>query len=985
MCASRRPTGRVGYGRAAGFTMSTLRRLIDIHPGERRNTFAAFGTLLAITTGHTLLETARDAFFLAKMPASRLPWMYLVIVAIALAVSQIKAARADSKVGVAGSLVVAACITTGFWALMWGGRPTATVLYALYIWTGLFGSWAMVQVWTLLGRAHTMTQAKRLYGFIGAGSVLGGVLGALLARLSISLMSPRSAVLLAAGIFVVAAVPCLVIALPPEQVVPKKRRATDDDAVKRPMSATVGLLWENAFARRVLVIVLVSTITVTIADYLFKSQIAAEIKDTQRLGKYLSTFYGVTNTLALVAQLAIAPWVFRRAGVQRALFFFPTSMLLAAGAVIASGGLLVAAVVLKGLDGALRYSIHKTSTELLLVPVPDGTRERIKPVVDLVGSRGGQALASIGILVLVALSAANPLTLGAIVLVLAVFWTSLVVTIRKLYLDVFRETLKMGGLSGKAELPELDLGALETLFAGLNSSRDIDVIASLELLAEQHRERLIPALILYHPSREVVLRALDIFTEMGRTDFVSIADRLNGHPDREVAAAALRARTAVLPNKELLLDRLADSCAQISSTALIALMARGWIEPEEADRRLQEALASRSWETAAELARAVRAVAPVRTENDAIEDRFDDLLLELEKLAPTFTDVADVPGEGPLARGAQPPPNLVEGPPNVRVRLEVARAMGVRKSPRFLPALVRMLNRHELRSAARDAMLEIPGALGALDQGMSMARLPRDIRVHLPRTICLFEPKAAADVLLRHLHDEDDGAVRFKVIRGLVKLRRANPHIDLDPTPLTRIAEHTLAHAEELQRWGTALGITGDHAPASQRTGADPLQAAHHLLVDLVHDKELHATQRVFLLLELIHGDPFDDIWRGLRSKNPKSRASSLELLENLVKPPLRARILELVGEKGAAPSRPSRPLSYEDALREILAHRSTTMRILAEYRAAELGIDVSTIPRASRPEHNPLAESLGERLLGKVRDVLVPDDEVAGASRAPA
>jgi hypothetical protein len=310
--------------------------------------------------------------------------------------------------------------------------------------------------------------------------------------------------------------------------------------------------------------------------------------------------------------------------------------------------------------------------------------------------------------------------------------------------------------------------------------------------------------------------------------------------------------------------------------------------------------------------------------------------------------------------------------------------MGVRKSPRFLPALVRMLNRHELRAYAREALIAIPGSLGALDQALSAGRLPRDIRVHLPRTICLFEPKAAADVLLRHLHDEDDGAVRFKVIRGLVKLRRDNPHIDLDPTPLMRMAEHTLSHAEELQRWGAALSSVDGDAPVSQRS-ADPLQAAHHLLVDLVHDKELHATQRVFLLLELIHRDPFDDIWRGLRSKSPKSRASSLELLENLVKPPLRQRILELVGDKVGGAARPATSMSYERALREILAHRSTTMRILAEYRAAELGLDVSQIPRASRPEHNPLAESLGERLMGKVRDVLTPDDELPGVSRAPA
>src|SRR4051812_31012313 len=128
--------------------MSTLRGFLDIRPGERRNTFAAFATLLAVTTGHTLLETARDAFFLAKMPASRLPWMYLVIVGIALVLSQIKAARADSRGGVAGSLVVGAVITTGFWTTMSGGTAEPTILYALYCWTGLFGSWTMVQIWT---------------------------------------------------------------------------------------------------------------------------------------------------------------------------------------------------------------------------------------------------------------------------------------------------------------------------------------------------------------------------------------------------------------------------------------------------------------------------------------------------------------------------------------------------------------------------------------------------------------------------------------------------------------------------------------------------------------------------------------------------------------------------------------------------------------------------------------------------------------------
>ena len=977
--------------------MSSVSGFFDVRTGERRNTFAAFATLLLVTTGHTLLETARDAFFLAKMPASQLPLMYLVMVVLALGLAQLKAARADSKFGIAGALVIGAVITAAFWTTMRGGTAKPWILYALYVWTGLFGSWIMVQVWTLLGRVHTMTQAKRLYGLIGSGAVLGGVLGAVLAKVTIGYMSPRSAVLMASGIFLLAVLPTTLVRLPKEEAAAPQRGV--EVAPKRPMTAGVTLLWENAFARRVLYIVLVSTITVTVSDYLFKSQIAQHFSTTRELGNWLSIFNTVANSLALVAQLAIAPWVFRRAGVQRGLFVFPMTMLAAAGGVIVSGGAFGAAVLLKGLDGALRYSIHKTSTELLLVPVRDGMRERIKPIVDLVGSRGGQAVASIGILGLLMIggAASTPQVLGPIVFGLSLLWLVLVVSIRGLYLDVFRETLRSGGISGKGELPELDLGALEALFAGLNSSRDAEVIGSLELLAEQHRERLIPALILYHPSRDVVLRALDIFQEMGRTDFLSIADRLNRHPDREVAAAALRARIAVLPSKEFLLQRLDDSCQQVAVTALIALMARGWIDPQDADRRLAEAIEGKSVETASELARAIRTVAAKRSGDEAAEERFDELLLQLDELAPELKQTEEDPQRAEVERGAPGErfPNLQVIPPDVRVRLEVARAMAVRRSPKFLPALVKMLNRHELRAVARAAIVTLPGAFQAIAQAMSSPQLPRDIRIHLPRTLAMFEPKAASQVLVKHLESTNEGTVRFKILRGLLKIHRQNPDLKLDESVLTRIAEATLKRMEQLRKWGVALKGGGMDLSRSQR-GQDPLQAAHHLLVDMVADKELHATQRLFLLLELINGDPFDDIWRGLRSKNPKSRASSLELLENLVEEPLRSRVLSLVGDPapptGARDSKtPSRvsqpqleaPMSYADALDQIAANNAGTMRTLVEYRANELGIELADGKRTSRPpSDNPLATGIGGRLLDKVSGILEPAVE---SSRVPA
>lgn len=959
--------------------MSTLRGLLDVRPEERRNTFAAFGALLVLTSGHTLLETARDALFLTRLPAAHLPWMYLAIAVLALGAARLRLPA--NKSAIAGTTVLGALITAGIWvygaSIRWN-QPS--LLYGLYIWSGLFASWVTVQIWTLLGRAHTMTQAKRLYGFIGAGAVLGGVVGAFGARAALAFVPGGRLVLVSAVFFVLSSLPLFAVRIP-DAGAAREPTAEQSEAATGSLTTNATLLASDIFARRILVIALTATIAVTLADFLFKARIAeAYHHDTSGLAQWLSTFYAITNTIALSAQILIGPWIFRTFGVQRALFFMPLALLGAAGGVLFSGGALLSAVLLKGLDGSLRYSVHKTSMELLLVPVPDGTRERVKPIIELVGNRGGQAMASLAILGLVAAKAANLTTIGAIIVLLAVLWLANVITIRGNYLDVFRETLRAGGLSGKAEIPDLDLGALELLFTGLNSSYDVEVLASLDLLAEQHRERLIPALILYHPSRQVVVRALELFTRRGRTDFVSIADRLNSHPDRAVAAAALRARTAVAPDRALLEERLEDTCPQVQVTALVALMARQWIEPAEFDRRMKAFIDTRVWQTAVEIARAIRDVGAtdVDEEPKAVAERFDDALIRLAREAGSFQ--SDQPSVRDAASdftepGATGVPEL-EMSNDARVRLEVAGAMCARRRPVYLPVLVGMLNRHELRSSARDAIAVIPGALDFVDEVLKQRDFARDVRVHLPRTLVLFDPALASKRLLGHLVTEKDGAVRFKILRALIKLRRQNPKLSLDEALLRRAAEATLDHAEELRRW--KVGLTADSAPVPSALKLDPLQAAHHLLVDLVRDKEQHATQRLFMLLDLLYAEDFEDIERGLRSKKPKTRASSLELVENIVQPPLRARVLELVGDDARVQHG-----TYEEVLREMLSRGGSTMRTLAEYRALELGIDPNTIEgrRSTQPRS---IDSLGKRIVDKAKNLL-PEPTPGTPTNAPA
>jgi len=50
----------------------------------RRGVLAPAGVLFAIMVAHTMLETARDALFLARLGPDDLAWVYLAMAAIAL-------------------------------------------------------------------------------------------------------------------------------------------------------------------------------------------------------------------------------------------------------------------------------------------------------------------------------------------------------------------------------------------------------------------------------------------------------------------------------------------------------------------------------------------------------------------------------------------------------------------------------------------------------------------------------------------------------------------------------------------------------------------------------------------------------------------------------------------------------------------------------------------------------------------------------------
>jgi AAA family ATP:ADP antiporter len=867
-------------------------RFNDIRPAERRPAIAAFLTLLGITAGHTLLETARDALFLARLPVERLPWMYLAIAAVGLLFSRVGARKGGTlgRHAVVLALVLAAVVTVGFWLV--SATPHVAFIYALYVWTGVFASWVVVRVWTALGQAFDVTQAKRLYGPIGAGGVLGAVVGAACARALAGSLAARHLLLGAAALLLVTVAPALLFA---------RGMKDDGGAVSGPaMVEEVDSLRRQPYVARILKLVLVSTVSVTLVDYLFKGAVADHVAKAQ-LGSFFATYYVVLSVLALVTQLFGVSPLLRVLGVHRALWLFPTLLLFGTSGVIVLGGLL-APVLLKAVDGTMRHSLHRTTMELLFVPLPDAVRRRAKPLIDLVGQRGGQVLASLGILAVVQL-AIGPMAIAGAVLVLVAIWLATATALRQHYLDLFRTTLRQGALTFTGTLPPLDLDALETLFAALNSQRDGEVVAALDLLAEQRRSNLIPALILYHPSPQVVLRALDLLVAADRRDFLPIADRLLGHADMDVRTAALRAHTVVQPDEELL-RKFADApCDGLRATAIVGLARNGWLPTGEARPTLLALAESAPPAARIALARALR---------DEGHPDLEDVLLA-------------------LARSTER-----------EALLPVISALAQLKSRRALPVLLPLLGTREVRSAVRVALKAIgEPAKEALAAALEDRTLSAILRGNVPRAIAEIDPRWGVGVLLDALLAEEDGLVRFRILRAIGRLRRSDPKLPLDEAKLIAAGRRNMLSAFRYIDWRVTLEQGARERPER----ATP---AHEVMCMLLHDKEVHALERTFRVMGLVHPhEDFERIFRGLKSKSAKARASSRELLENVLSSPARELTLALVEDAPdverlamALPHYTRDDVGYEGLLALMRERGGETLGALVAYHVGELGLD---------------------------------------------
>ncbi|MFO0616333.1 MAG: Npt1/Npt2 family nucleotide transporter [Polyangiaceae bacterium] len=879
-----------------------LRRLFPVRRSERRDAITAFVFLFVFVAGHSILEATRDAMFLAHIPTSRLPWVYVALAAATLVATRAQAVfRRTTPRRVLIGWTVASSL--GTIALSRALPSLGEVgLYVFYIWSGVLSTIVLIHFWSLVGGLFSIRQAKRLYGMIGLGAGLGAILGSGAVGL-VTWVAPANLSLFAGVLFFGAAwMPMLFSS----GGLDERARDGEHDGRDGTLGERLGTALRHPYIRRVVAVCGLITIAVTISDFIFKSQITAHFAHDQ-LARVFGRVNVVLNVISVCVQVFAVRSLVARLPLPLVFAVLPFG-LVAGGLGVAITGTLAPAVITKAVDGSMRFSVHRTAAELLLVPLEDGPRTVAKSFMDALGQRGAQMVGSVVILVGVA-TELPPRWLAVLLVVTAAGAVVLATWLRGDYAQLFKDALASGRRRLAGALMRLDMASLESLLESLESEAESTVVSSLRILDREGKAHVIPGLILYHPSETVVVTALRIFGVRGRKVALHALTHLDRHPSIRVRAEAMAARAVLAPDATRWREQLArETSPDIRAAILTTMAAFSMMEAEEAHHELGRIVSEGSVESRRLLAEVVGWRKATRFEPEIVE----------------------------LTRARE-----------LDVRRAAIAALGGLATETSANTLVDLLADSQVGADVRLALSAAgPAGAGAIVRALRDRDRPRAVRRLVPSLFADIDSPEAPEILLANLGQEPDGMVRYRSILALGQIVVARPETRLDERLLGEEIQRTVARAYRSFDRFVALRRGREEDPRRATVG-------HGLLVDLLRDKQRHMVGRVFRLLALLNpNEEIDAIFTSIERGGKEHRATAVELIHIVLKNPLRDAVIGLVDDVDDVERRTrgkefhaSVDLDYETAIAQMLGSSSAILRKFAAYHAAELGM-TSQLPR---------------------------------------
>jgi ATP/ADP translocase/HEAT repeat protein len=734
--------------------------LFGVLPEEQSRTAVLAAMLFVCSCVFVLGRTVRDALFLSHYGASvgsALPWMFIAYgvtsagVAVVYARVASRTARPSFVTGLALTVAVA-------YTLAWGSlRFDPPWLYpTLYVGSEIAGNLLIAQFWAVANDLHDPRSAKRLFGIIGVGRIVGVVVCGLGAGSFVAAVGTDNLLLALAllALAVVAFVWWLVRDFSLPKVAPTRRPAAEGLVAQ----------FRSPYMRAVALVVLLGFVVVNVGDFQFKASARLAHPSRDELALFMARYYATVGVIAMLLQLFVTRPLLARFGVGGGLLALPLAYGSANLVLLAAPGMF-SATVLKLSDNAVQFTIFEATLQLLYFPLDDRERDGARAALEAAVKPLGYAAA--GALVLGLAALAPPTSMGAIarqswfVLPLIGLWLVAVRVVKRRYVTALERSLLRRPTETR-EPPVDEAASRAALVKGARDGHERAACFAIDRLLEVSPSTVSAeaARWLARPEASVRVAAIRAIAQLQRPELVALLAAAIDDASDEVAAEAITASGIVHGEHcvALLESRLTDPREAVEQATVVTLLRYGALEGALVAGKTLE-----SWLKSQDASARLRAAKVLGTEG--------------------------VPGALRVVRA------LLDDE-DVSVRRAALRATAA-SGIALAPEAIRAMDDPASRAVAIEAVVRMgDDVVALLEERANDGRCPRDVRLNIGRVLAQIGTMRAYGVLLSHI-DEPDEAIRQKMLASASRLRRSTGMYPLDNP---RVESRMSAELDELER-----------------------------------------------------------------------------------------------------------------------------------------------------------------------------------------
>lgn len=886
-----------------------------------------------------IIKPVVNAQFLSVIGIDNLPFAFLLVAISAMGISTLYARALNSKSlrrVTSGTLMVSILSLIIIYTLLRLNIAEKLVLYIFYIGVAIFGVLTTSQFWIMANLAFDAREAKRLFSFIGAGPIAGGVAGGYFTSMLVMFVDSTDLLLIAAAL--------LSICIPLNNIIWRKHiKPLSTFQQKKRLSGfgdhPIWLIRKSRHLTFLALVIGIGVIVSKLVEFQYSSVASSSIQDPDELTAFFGFWFSTFNVVSLLVQLFLTKRIVGTFGVGTSLYVLPGGVMVGS-LVLLFTPVLWAGIFTKLWEVSVKQSVNKAATELLALPIPASIKSQTKTFIDVFVDMAATGVAGMMLIFIIngldlSIRAVSVLT---IVILGVWFWVAL--KVRQEYIKSFKSKLSQADLQASKKITDFqNISVLSGLKKALEFGTDKQIMYVLEKVREIPDKRMYDniAKFLTHPNPSIRIRALQCVYYLEKTVDDSVIHLLLRDEDQEVRYLAFEQlfRQTTINRIDMINRYLLHEDPLISGAALVGLAVEARNNPElkkhlRIDQRVGEKikyidLADNPEEQLLYKKMVLRAIGNARLHfyYPVIEQYMED------------TD-----------------PQVVK---------EAITAAGNAMHQPFIERITPFLLTRATRPIAQNALLLF--GVGIISELQELTKNPDTnlaIIHQIPGVLERMDSQVAVEALLSFLKTEDVN-LRLEALRSLNTIQHNFPHLKISKED---IVGYIIDEANLYKETLGVLYLQNQMLPVEE---PEEIHLAREKLIELVERRLDGTLERIFRLLGLRY--PPEDVipvYEGIKSVNPDTRTNSVEFLDNLLEPSLKRTLVPII-ETALFDSISNKAISD---LKVKIPDESVCLSLLLEGRDPKLKMAVfKLISALNNKEHIKLVEPFLESPYAKIRE----------------